>query len=102
MSQMTVGQMRADAELLTRPARSSSASRPVADAGGSLPGGVWTTRTPASANSCRTFLAPFSVPIADQYAMFAPWAVGYGQRAADLTHEQIIGIGCRRHDLNAP
>ena len=47
-------------------------------------------------------LIPLSVSIADQYATVAQGPVRYGQRAADLAHEQIIWIPCRPDNLDAP
>ena len=46
--------------------------------------------------------APLAVTITNQHAMGAQQAVGRGQRATDLAHEETIGMRCGPHDLDAP
>lgn len=45
---------------------------------------------------------PFPVAIADQHAMANQRAlIRSGERATDLAHERVVGIGRRAHDLHA-
>ena len=46
--------------------------------------------------------APLPVTIADQHAMIAQRAIGSGQRATDLAHEELVWIRRRPDNLDPP